>query len=338
MRVWNNDSLCHEICLRRREDLRLRFRLQPGVNRITFECLLPFPSPRSDYRISLNDIVFQDSEDLEIDLQGGDWHRRGDSRILAFTDKAVLRVMNPGPARALVVATQGNVNLFPSEQIQGYRQEVEYLDKEIGRLKQALQSLDLLEKSLVVLVGDHGEGLGDHYGPNNEVYFGHIHYLREVYLRIPLIVYDPASRAAASRIDDQVSLMDVAPTLMRKMGWRSPDSYAGRPLPESGESPGPRRLLFEETYTPEAVADRFGGRLAPWHLIYTPAQKSIQLFRPGNARAETLDVYPRFREDPEVRKLRDSVVRRAQKIRAVKPAVRLDEESLRMLKSLGYIR
>ncbi len=338
LRVWHNDAVHREICVRRREDLRLEFLLHPGDNHITFECLLPFPIARQDYRISFNDIAFQNSEHLEIFLEGGDWLTRGGSRILAFTDKAVLRIVNPGPARELIMSTQGNINLFPSEQADGYRQEVEYLDSEIGRLTQTLQSLGLLENTVVVLVGDHGEGLGDYYGPNNEVYFGHIHYLRDVYLRIPLIVYDPASRMASSRIADPVSLMDVAPTLLRKMGWRVPRSHTGRPLPDSGYTPDRNRLLFEETYSPEAFTDRFGGRRASWHLIYTPAQKSIRLFRPGVDPAETVDVYPQFRQDPEVRKLTDEVVRRARKIRASKPVVRLDEESRRMLKSLGYIR
>jgi hypothetical protein len=98
------------------------------------------------------------------------------------------------------------------------------------------------------------------------------------------------------------------------------------------------RLLFEETYTPEAVQDRFGGRRDPWHLIFVPDERAFQLYHLGKDRWERQNVYPMFQEEPQVRELAAEVVRRAQAIKQSKGVVTLDQESREMLKSLGYIR
>jgi hypothetical protein len=218
----------------------------------------------------------------------------------------------------------------------GYRGEVEYLDSEIGRLKEKLTSLGLQDNTMVVLVGDHGEGLGEHPGENGEAYFGHIHYLRNTYLRVPLIVFDPGSQSAAARIHTLVSLMDVAPTLMAKMGWRVPSSYSGQILPDVTQTTD--RFLFQETYQPEAFVDRFGALQDPWHLIFTPATGMIQLYHMGKNRAETQNVFAEFQDDTAVRELAREVVRRAEEIGRTKPDVELDHESREMLRSLGYIK
>jgi len=336
LRIRCRGEVLYEVCVQKREDLELKVGLEPGDNRIVFESLQPFPVARDDYRVSLNDIEFHDRGDLSITIEEGALLEREKGRILAFRERAVISVRNPGPARELILTAQGNLNLFPSEMIQGYRREVEYLDSEIGRLKEKLMSLGLLENTLVILVGDHGEGLGEHLGENREVYFGHIHYLRNAYLRVPLIVCDPDSDPGPVRVHDPVSIMDIAPTLMRKMGWKIPSFFSGQTLPE--QTRHQTRLLFLETYGPEAFEDRFGALQNPWHLIFSPSTRQIQLFHTGKSRPEPRDVYSSFRDDTAVRELAREVVRRAEEIGRTKEDVELDQESIKMLKSLGYIK
>ena len=284
----------------------------------------------------MNDIEFEDSEDLDITIEEGTMLERGEGRILAFRERAVITDRNPGPARELILTAQGNLNLFPSEQALSYRREVEYLDSEIGRLKKKLISLGLLEKTLVILVGDHGEGLGEHLGENREAYFGHIHYLRNLYLKVPLIVCDPESNSGPNRVHSLVSLLDIAPTLITKMGWKPPSFYSGQTLPKQTQAS--TRFLFQETYRPEAYEDRFGALQDPWHLIFTPSTRRLQLYHLGKNRAETQDVYSLFQEDAAVRKLTRKVIRRAGEIGRTKQEVELEPESIEMLKSLGYIK
>jgi len=336
LRIHFQGEVLHEVCAQKREILELEFDLEPGLNRILIESLQPFPVARNDFRVSLNDILFLNSEELEIEILEGTMLERESGRILAFRDQAVLSIQNPGPARRLVITAQGNINLFPSEQALGYRREVEYLDSELGRLKDRLESLGLLEQTLVILVGDHGEGLGEHLGENRDAYFGHIHYLRNIYLKVPLILVDPLADSVPGRVHSPVSLQDIAPTLIAKMGWDPLPAHSGIILPEQTRSES--RFLFQETYRPEASEDRFGGLREPWHVIFTPALNDIQLYHFGKNRAETQNVYPMFQEDKEVRELISDVLRRAQEIRRSKKEVSLDPESLEMLRSLGYIK
>jgi arylsulfatase A-like enzyme len=339
LKILHNGRITTEVCTQRRESLRLRFTLETGRNLIRFECLQPFPVERDDTRISLNDLEFHAPEGLSITFPSGSLLRRGESRVLAFRSHAEVIVQNPGPPRELLVTAQGNINLFPAEQQLGYRQEISYLDQEFGRLHAKLDALGLLEDSLIVLAGDHGEGLGEYLAPNQEAHFGHIHYLKSLYIKVPLIVYDPSTpplSPPSMQVYDLVGLADVAPTLLHRMGWRRPAFYTGRPLPLTDRDKD--RLLFEETYTPEAGQDRFGGHRDPWHLIFIPDENSFQLYHIGYDRWERQNSYSMFQEDPKVRELARQVVRQAQEIRNSKGEVTLDQASREMLKSLGYIR
>ena len=339
LRILLNGAPVTEVCTQRREALRLRFSLETGRNIIRFECLQPFPVERGETRISLNDLEVHEPEGLAVSYPEGTLLTRGESRILAFRTHADVVVGNPGPPRELLITAQGNINLFPSELQVGYRQEVSYLDQEFGRLQARLESLGLLERTLVVLAGDHGEGLGEYLAPNREAHFGHIHYLKSPYIKVPLIIYDPWTappNPSSRQVYDLVGLADIAPTLLHRMGWRRPGFYTGRALPLRDADRG--RLLFEETYSPEAFQDRFGGHRDPWHLIFIPDENSLELYHMGYDRWERQNSYAAFQDESDVRELAREVVRRAQEIRNSKGDVTLDEASREMLRSLGYIR
>ena len=337
LRIHHNGEILTEVCVRKRETLEINLKIQNGANLLRFECLQPFPVARRESRISLNDIVFQNPEGLEISFPRGTLLQRGKHRILAFRESGEVLIRNPGPERGLTVTAQGNINLFPSEQQVGYRQEIRYLDGEFGRLQDKLDALGLLDQSLIVLAGDHGEGLGEYLGSNQEVHFGHIHYLKSLYVRVPLIVVDPSSAAVKPRrVTDLVSLLDIAPFLVKRLGRPRPRFFEGKLLPRrSGDRD---RLLFEETFTPEAVQDRFGVRRDPWHLILTPENREFQLYHMGKDRFERQNVYPLFQQEPEIRELARILIRRSQEVLDSKLEVKLDESSREMLRSLGYIR
>ena len=80
----------------------------------------------------------------------------------------------------------------------------------------------LMDRTLVVVAGDHGEGLGDH----GERTHGMLLY--DSTLRVPLIIAAPG-QAAATR-DEAVSLADLAPTILRAAGVTPPDAMKGRDL------------------------------------------------------------------------------------------------------------
>ncbi len=112
-----------------------------------------------------------------------------------------------------------------------YDGEVHYVDAEIGRLLDALRAKGLLEKTLVVVVADHGESLGEH-----RFWFEHGRDAFETTCRVPLIVRLPASagaRAAPAVRNEDFSLADLAPAILDWLGLpklRDTPAPAGHPV------------------------------------------------------------------------------------------------------------
>jgi len=97
------------------------------------------------------------------------------------------------------------------------------LDQELERLFSDLERVGFLDHAVVVLTADHGEELHDH----GEIGHGHALYNEQV--RIPLLISLPR-QAAHVDVDDVVSLIDVAPTLLGLAGVETPASFEGRSL------------------------------------------------------------------------------------------------------------
>lgn len=95
---------------------------------------------------------------------------------------------------------------------EAYADEIAFMDTQIGRLLEALEQLGLSDRTLVVLVGDHGEGLGEH-GESEHGYFVH-----DTVMRVPLIFRCPGLVAAGQVIDEQVRTIDVTPTVRDYLG------------------------------------------------------------------------------------------------------------------------
>jgi arylsulfatase A-like enzyme len=122
-----------------------------------------------------------------------------------------------------------------------YDEQLKYVDRLMGTFKQSLVQLGLWDRALVILVSDHGEGLGDH-GEDSHGYF-----VYESTLHVPLIFHWPAGHWPAgtenhpARVTDPVGLIDVAPTILDLLHLPMPPSFEGNSLfgthaPVYGES------------------------------------------------------------------------------------------------------
>src|SRR5207249_6380341 len=105
-----------------------------------------------------------------------------------------------------------------------YDGEIAYADAQIGRVLEWLRTSTLIDRTLVVVASDHGEGLGEH----GERTHGMLVY--DSTLRVPLIVAAPGAQPAAR--GDPVSLADIAPTILRAAGMTPPSAMRGRNLLE----------------------------------------------------------------------------------------------------------
>jgi arylsulfatase A-like enzyme len=93
-----------------------------------------------------------------------------------------------------------------------YEQEVRYGDDQIRALLEGLQALGVLDRTLVIVTGDHGEQFGEHGGTE------HTYDLHDEVAHVPLLMRLPGVFPADMRIAEPVSLADIAPTVVDVLG------------------------------------------------------------------------------------------------------------------------
>lgn len=103
-----------------------------------------------------------------------------------------------------------------------YHRELLRADAWTDQLFAALRARGRWDRTLVVLTSDHGEELFEHDG------FEHGHSLLPEVARVPLIVKLPDSVGAGRRVAADRSLLDLAPSLCRLVGWELPGTVEGR--------------------------------------------------------------------------------------------------------------
>ena len=94
----------------------------------------------------------------------------------------------------------------------GYDREISYVDACLGDLVEKLRETGVLDRALLVIAGDHGEGLGEH-GENTHGLF-----LYEGTLHVPLLLRAPGLIPAGRSIGGAVELVDLAPTVADYLG------------------------------------------------------------------------------------------------------------------------
>ena len=101
--------------------------------------------------------------------------------------------------------------------------EIAYVDSQIERIFDSLRQKNLLEKTIVVIVADHGENF------NHGEFFDHGK-MFEQDLHVPLILYYPG--VEPKKVDATVSLIDIAPTILRLLNIPPGKEMAGKNLLE----------------------------------------------------------------------------------------------------------
>lgn len=216
-----------------------------------------------------------------------------------------------------------------------YAAEIHYADRELGRLLDAVERLGLKEQTVVVVVADHGESLGEH-----DIFYSH-QGIYEPQLRIPLIVHVPGLDASSS--DELVTTVDLAATISELTGVQLRHESSGLSLVPlllgSGDSSfDSRRAFVHQQGRNRAVALRQDG----WKLIWP-------LFK----RHRVLPSQPQLfnlRQDPDERvNLANEHPERVETMRrALRPWIelgvvnrgdepRVDAEAVEHLRSLGYL-
>lgn len=220
--------------------------------------------------------------------------------------------------------------------VRQYAAGVSYVDMHVGRVLESLRRAGLYERALIVLCADHGEHLGEH-----DIWFTHYVPYQEV-LHVPLIVKLPGNRQAGLAIDEPVSNLDIAPTILETIGRPAPAGIDGRSLAGvmSGQrSRQPSLVAAEQGNLPT----RFSKALVewPWKLLLfrTGVREVCELYDLGADPAETRDLAT---TQPAARnRLRTALWKLFDRGKPLVADTRtrpvtVDAETDRQLKALGY--
>ena len=208
---------------------------------------------------------------------------------------------------------------------QPYDGEIAQADAIVGRFLAFLKSRGLYDKALIVILSDHGEGLGDH-GESE-----HGMFLYRESLQVPLFVKLPGGKRAGETVATPAALVDVFTTLAEAAGVK------GFTRPEGTRSlldpPGaPARRIFSETFFPRIhfgwseLSSLFDGR---WHYIEAP---KAEIYDVAADPGETSNLHP---QKPDA--LRSMLAEIGKRKPAYESAGDLDPEARKKLASLGYL-
>ncbi|MBM3318972.1 MAG: sulfatase-like hydrolase/transferase, partial [Candidatus Eisenbacteria bacterium] len=217
-----------------------------------------------------------------------------------------------------------------------YDGEIAYMDSEIARLLAAVDRLGYRERTLILAVGDHGEGLGEHGESTHE------RLIYDSVMRVPLILACPGLFRGPYRVDDVVvATTDVFPTVLELLGLQGTRPIDGISLLACREQ-GQRAVYMESMapYLTNGWAPLFGLRRHTDKYILAPRPEYYDLRRDPR---ELNDLYATApgaaaaARDELVADLRARLDRwpSPEGVRAATAEV--DYETRQRLESLGYI-
>jgi arylsulfatase A-like enzyme/Flp pilus assembly protein TadD len=117
-----------------------------------------------------------------------------------------------------------------------YDGEIAAADAVVGRFLGSLKRAGIYDRALIILLSDHGEGLGDHGEDEHGIFL-----YREA-IHVPLMVKLPKNERRGETVDAPVALIDVAPTIATVVGMET----KGRSLLAAPKE----RRIYSETYYP----------------------------------------------------------------------------------------
>lgn len=218
-----------------------------------------------------------------------------------------------------------------------YDGEIAFVDSQVGRIAAYLKTKGLYDRTLVVVAGDHGEGLGEH-GEKTHGFF-----IYNTTLRVPLLIKLPAGAAQRKPVvDEAVNLADLLPTILDIAGIRSPKEVQGRSLVAAmrEKASAVPSEQYAETYLPRIHfnwSELRGVRFRQYQFIDAPRPELYDL---STDPRELKNLYAQRRAVAnELRKRLGQLIAQYTPAAGEKTAEKtgLDPVLMERLKSLGYV-
>ena len=153
------------------------------------------------------------------------------------------------------------------EPAERYQQAISYTDKFLATLNTELLRLNLLDNTILCVVGDHGEAFGEHG------LLGHEGIAFEEVLRVPFCLRAPSLVKPETRITKPVSSVDLAPTLLTLLGFDT-NSVGFDGTNALGPIPDDRRVYFSGWMQLSPAGFVKGNR----KFIYNPRDKMVSVY------------------------------------------------------------
>ena len=215
-----------------------------------------------------------------------------------------------------------------------YNGEIAFMDSQIARLVSQLESRGLYDRTVIVVMGDHGESLGEH-GEGSHGFF-----VYNSVTRVPFMIRAPFSQTLRRRVSDPVRSVDVMPTVIDLLGGTIPPGISGVSL--APLMTGATRDLGLDAYS-EAMyplhhygwSDLRALRSGRYKVIDAPRPELYDIDR-DPAEATNLFAERRALGDRMIAQLR-TLEGGFSKTTASVPAGDVDPEARERLAALGYV-
>lgn len=219
-----------------------------------------------------------------------------------------------------------------------YDAEIRFLDHHLKRLFTKFDSMSLWKSSLIYFTADHGESLGE-----NHYFFEHGWFPYTSCSHVPLLMWDPGTQA--KRITTSVALLDLAPSILRRMGIPAPASFEGKTW-DSDQS----RPIFIEAG--EGGLNQYNYIRSiwswPYHLVYVPSKRyqnmmQKSLFELYNVEKDWNETTNLFSQQPErSSKMEKELFRWMRSSPSYAPppdkTPDYDPEAIEQMEALGYLQ
>ena len=212
-----------------------------------------------------------------------------------------------------------------------YDAEIAFEDQQLGHVLDAVKQKSPTQKTLVVLLSDHGEGLGDHGEYDHGVF------LYDPTVRIAWIMSGPGVPAGV-HVQQQAREIDLLPTVLDLMGGHASPAVQGTSLvPAFSGNAVPSNSSYEETLYPKinmGWSELRGIHTAHWMYIRAPRPELYDLDQDPGEQHNVIDAHPKeYRElDAQLKK----VSRLGDSGTETVAFKQMDQQTMNQLKSLGY--
>ncbi len=213
-----------------------------------------------------------------------------------------------------------------------YDAEIAFEDQQLGRLLDAVYKKSPPGNTLVVLLSDHGEGLGEHGE------YEHGIFLYDSTIRIAWIMAGPGVPAGL-RLRQQAREIDLLPTVLDLLGGRASGAVQGTSLlPAFSGKTVPTTYSYEETLYPKinmGWSELRGIHTADWMYVRAPKPELYNLDQDPGELNNVIAAHPREYRLLEAQLKRLSMLGDAGKEKV--EATQMDASTMKQLESLGYV-